>query len=86
MSVVSNLKRPGDRPRAAYEQMWAQDVAAMFGYHAGASAAVSSALTVRPGCRPWQAAVRWSARPRLRRPREVFATGLGERRRGQRQR
>ncbi|ETZ96584.1 PPE family protein [Mycobacterium kansasii 732] len=29
---------------AAYEQMWAQDVAAMFGYHAGASAA-ASALT-----------------------------------------
>ena len=29
---------------AEYEQMWAQDVAAMFGYHAGASA-VASALT-----------------------------------------
>ncbi|POX79840.1 hypothetical protein C3471_11390, partial [Mycobacterium kansasii] len=29
---------------AVYEQMWAQDVAAMFGYHAGASAA-ASALT-----------------------------------------
>ncbi|KAA1250061.1 PPE family protein, partial [Mycobacterium simiae] len=29
---------------AQYEQMWAQDVAAMFGYHAGASAA-ASALT-----------------------------------------
>jgi PPE-repeat protein len=39
---------------AAYEQMWAQDVAAMFDYHAGASAAVS-ALT--PFTRPLQGLV-----------------------------
>ncbi|MBN7724277.1 PPE family protein, partial [Brucella melitensis] len=29
---------------AAYERMWAQDVAAMVGYHAGASAAVSALM------------------------------------------
>lgn len=40
--VVSNLLGQNApaiaATEAAYEQMWAQDVAAMFGYHAGASA------------------------------------------------
>ncbi|REM84888.1 PPE family protein, partial [Mycobacterium tuberculosis] len=44
--VVSNLLGQNApaiaATEAAYEQMWAQDVAAMFGYHAGASAAVSA--------------------------------------------
>ncbi|BCI90066.1 hypothetical protein NIIDMKKI_52720 [Mycobacterium kansasii] len=57
--VVSNLLGQNApaiaSAEANYEQMWAQDVAAMFGYHSGASGVAAALTPLRVRCRVWQA-------------------------------